>query len=74
MTHAEIAAMPLAEKLQFMELLWDDLQRSAPTADIVPEWHLTEVAERTRSLDDGTEGVVPLDAARRRLREMLARR
>jgi hypothetical protein len=74
MTHAEIAAMPLAEKLQLMELLWVELQHSAPETEIVPDWHLSEVAHRMRALEDGAEELVSMQEASSRLRGLLVHR
>ena len=39
MQTAELVALPLAERLQAMEALWDSLCRDPAQAQTVPNWH-----------------------------------
>ena len=39
MQTAELVALPLAERLQAMEALWDSLCRDQTQAHAVPTWH-----------------------------------
>lgn len=53
MSSLEIAALPIAEKLQLMELLWESLCRETSGSPNVPSWHGEVLAERIRRFDSG---------------------
>lgn len=69
MTHLDIAALPVAEKLQLMESLWDSLCREDLGASAVPAWHQEVLAERLSRLDSGEEPLSTWQDAKKRLRE-----
>ncbi len=61
-----IAKMTLAEKLQTMEALWDDLCRRE--ADVpVPAWQKSILDERERLVEQGKARFSSWEAARKRL-------
>jgi hypothetical protein len=60
MSVAEIQRMPLAEKLQIMELLWEDL-RSHIEDSPVPEWHKELLDERREGVESGKEEILDWD-------------
>lgn len=60
--------MSLEEKLQTMELLWDDLRANAGDT-LSPAWHGDELARREAALARGGDAAEDWDAARRRIRD-----
>jgi putative addiction module component (TIGR02574 family) len=76
MQTAELVALPLAERLQAMEVLWDSLCRDQTQTPFVPAWHEEELNKREAALDSGEEVTTPWEAAKERIRhraEQLAR-
>jgi putative addiction module component (TIGR02574 family) len=69
MNHLDIAALPVAEKLQLMESLWDSLCREDAEAPTVPAWHQEVLAERLSRLDSGEEPLSTWQDAKKRIRE-----
>jgi putative addiction module component (TIGR02574 family) len=67
MTTADIAELPVAEKLLLMEQLWDALRAQADSG-VVPAWHQDVLAERLRRLDNGSEQISPWAEAKERIR------
>ena len=67
MTTADIADLPVAEKLLLMERLWDALRAQADS-NVVPAWHKDVLAERLRCFDSGSEPVSPWAEAKERIR------
>lgn len=65
---AELVALPLAERLQAMEALWDSLCRDQSQAHVVPDWHRKELDKRLKALDSGEEGVSSWEEAKERIR------
>ncbi len=63
-----LAEMSVAEKLEAMETLWNDLCRNA-AAWVTPEWHGNILEERERRLAAGEEEVLDWEEAKRRLRQ-----
>jgi hypothetical protein len=57
MTHANLDAMPVAEKIQLMESLWESLSNNAIAALAVPAWHGDLLDERGALLDQGQKHV-----------------
>ncbi len=55
---AQVKEMPLSEKLQLMEMLWDDLSQN-PDGVQSPEWHAREVEATDERRAKGLEE--PLD-------------
>jgi putative addiction module component (TIGR02574 family) len=68
MTTVDIAEMPVAEKLQLMEALWDSLSARSGESMDSPAWHQAELAERLHRLDSGEEPVAAWTEAKERLR------
>jgi len=61
MSIAEIKKLPLADKLQIMEALWEDLC-SQPEQVEIPEWHRQLLDQRRKALEAGQEEVFDWDA------------
>jgi putative addiction module component (TIGR02574 family) len=57
---AEIHQLPLNDKLQIMEAIWDDL-RSNAEAVLVPDWHKNLLDERRNVVEQGKEQVLEWD-------------
>ena len=57
---AEIHQLPLSDKLQIMEAIWDDL-RSNAEAVLVPDWHKNLLDERRNVVEQGKEQVLEWD-------------
>jgi putative addiction module component (TIGR02574 family) len=61
-----IENLSLAEKIQLMERLWDDVCRESGDVQS-PEWHRAVLEERTKRLADGTATVSSWADAKERL-------
>ncbi|NCO43113.1 MAG: addiction module antitoxin RelB [Armatimonadetes bacterium CG_4_10_14_3_um_filter_66_18] len=59
--------MTVAEKLQTMERLWDDLCRAAPPVSS-PAWHQHVLSDRATRVTNGTAGFADWEDAKRRIR------
>jgi putative addiction module component (TIGR02574 family) len=70
MTTADIADLPVAEKLLLMERLWDALRVQADSS-VVPAWHKDVLAERLRRLDTGTEPTSTWAEVKERIRSQI---
>lgn len=70
MTTADIAKLPIAEKLLLMEQLWDALRVQADSS-VVPAWHKDILAERLRRLDSGSEPTSDWAEAKERIRSRI---
>jgi putative addiction module component (TIGR02574 family) len=70
MTTADIADLPMAEKLLLMERLWDALRAQADSG-VVPAWHKEVLAERLRRLDAGSEPTSTWTEAKERIRSQI---
>jgi len=66
MSIAEIHQLPLSEKLQIMEAIWEDL-RSRADALPVPEWHKELLDARLKAVEDGSEKVLDWDDVKQSL-------
>lgn len=53
----ELKKLPLHEKLQIIEVLWDDLHNHEEAVP-VPEWHKRILAERLRAVEEGKEEIL----------------
>ena len=60
MSIAEIKQLPLNEKLQIMEALWEDLRRNADEV-LIPDWHKDLLDARRKAVEEGTEKVLEWD-------------
>jgi len=67
MVTADIADLPVAEKLKLMETLWDSLCKSASGIES-PDWHRDVLAERMRRIDGGADSVSSWQEAKERIR------
>lgn len=74
MTQLDVARLPLPEKIQLMESLWDSLCREPVTDQTIPGWHETVLEERLARLDAGEEEMIPWQEAKQRIRAATARR
>lgn len=63
-----LAKMSVEEKLQMMELLWEDL--SSRTNEMTsPSWHGDILREREANIDRGTEQFEDWDEAKQKIEE-----
>lgn len=69
MTHVDLVSMPVAEKIQLMEALWESLSMDD---SVVPSWHAEVLAERVALLDQGQETVSDWNEAKQRIRNQVA--
>jgi putative addiction module component (TIGR02574 family) len=60
MSIAEIRRLPLNEKLQIMEAIWEDL-RSHTESSPVPDWHKDLLDARGAAVNAGQEAVLDWD-------------
>lgn len=65
---AEIKQLPLNEKLQIMEALWDDLRKNAD-ATLIPEWQKDLLHARRKAVDQGREKILDWDEVKNSLGE-----
>ena len=63
-----LGEMTVAEKLQAIEILWDDLSRN-PEDIPSPSWHGDVLAERQLQIDEGKAKFIPFDEFRQRIQE-----
>ena len=59
--------LSLAEKLQLVEDLWDDIA-SDPSAVPIHDWQVEELNRRKANLQNNPEPALSWDAAKRRIR------
>jgi hypothetical protein len=59
--------MTVTEKLQVMEMLWNDLSRHAEQFES-PHWHGKVLRERARRVSEGAEQFIDWNTAKRQLR------
>jgi hypothetical protein len=60
MSIAEVKQLPLAEKLQIMEAIWEDLRAQAERVP-VPQWHRDLLDERRKAVEEGREELLDRD-------------
>ena len=63
MSIAEIRQLPLHEKMQIMEALWEDLRAHVEGLP-VPEWHKEILDSRDKALEEGRDEVLDWDAVK----------
>jgi Putative addiction module component len=73
MNIADLAHMPLAERLQAMEILWASLAHD-PSHDPSPDWHEAVVAQRMARLDAGSEPLQDWNEAKNDIRARIEAR
>ncbi len=61
MSIAEVKQLPLAEKLQIMEAIWEDLRARADQVP-VPQWHKDVLDARRKAVEDGHEEILDWDS------------
>ena len=68
---AEIWNLPLHEKLQMMEVLWDGI---APLeADLeVPQWHMDLLDERGQLIHDGKATFIDWETAKQQIKDAVS--
>ncbi len=62
----EIRSMPLRDKLQLIETLWDDIARSESALEM-PQWHKDLLDERERLVEAGEAKFLDWDEAKRQI-------
>jgi putative addiction module component (TIGR02574 family) len=67
MSIAELKKLLLNEKLQIIEVLWEDL-RNQEEAVPVPEWHKKILDERLKAVEEGREEILEWDDIKHDLR------
>jgi putative addiction module component (TIGR02574 family) len=65
-----LSQLSVSEKVVLMELLWDDLSRSA-SARTSPSWHAVVLEQRRAAADSGEEEFCNWEDAKQRLRNRL---
>lgn len=66
---SQLNQMTTEEKLRTMELIWDDLCRTADFSS--PEWHKDILQEREKRLKTGEEEILDWEEAKQQLRDSL---
>jgi putative addiction module component (TIGR02574 family) len=61
MSIAEIRQLPIAEKLQIMEAIWEDLRAQAEQVP-VPSWHKKLLDDRRKAVEEGREEILEWDS------------
>lgn len=65
----DIRAMPLAEKLEVMEMLWESLSSHEEDLE-VPQWHQDLLDKRERSIESGEAKFIPWELAKQQIRAL----
>lgn len=73
MTHTDLAKMPVSEKIQLMEWLWESLSNDTIATTVVPAWHGDVLSKRQVLLDQGDEPVSTWGDAKQRIRDQAAK-
>jgi hypothetical protein len=66
----DLEQMTTEDKLKAMEMLWDDLCRSAPDFSS-PSWHEDVLKEREQRIKEGKDKFVDWDQAKKDLRDSI---
>ncbi|MDO9162515.1 MAG: addiction module protein [Methylococcaceae bacterium] len=64
-----ITDLPLVQRLQIMEALWDSLTNDPRVAEAIPNWHEDVLQQRAQRLDAGLESTSAWDDVKQRLRD-----
>jgi len=65
MSITEIKKLPIGERLEVMEQIWDSLRDERPEIDS-PSWHGTVLEERKRKVESGEATFITLDQLKSR--------
>ena len=60
--------LPTKEKLKLLQALWEDLSRTEAEFEL-PVWHGKILAEREKSIDEGTASFLTVKEARAELKK-----
>jgi len=63
---AELRALPVADRLELIEQLWDSIAADAEALPL-PDWHRAEIDRRLDALDKGESVGAPWEEVRRRI-------
>ena len=63
----ELLALPVADKIDLIELLWDSLSADQKNNLPVPDWHREELDRRLDQLEKNPDDSIPWEDVRRRL-------
>ena len=66
MSIAEVRRLPLGEKLQIMEAIWEDLRAQAERVP-VPQWHQDLLDQRRKAVEKGHEELLDWDSIKNSL-------
>jgi putative addiction module component (TIGR02574 family) len=69
MTQMQISELPLAEKIELMESLWESICHESSVTQAIPDWHQAVLGERVARLDRGEDPVAAWEDAKARIRE-----
>ena len=61
----EILGLPKLQKVRIMEQIWVDLLKEEDNIEM-PEWHLEELANTEKSIQEGMEHFLDWEVAKRR--------
>jgi hypothetical protein len=64
----KVLQLPKKEKLMLMEALWEDLSRDEESLES-PAWHAQVLAEREKSIEDGSAEFLTVNEARAELKK-----
>jgi len=70
MITADIADLPVAERLKLMEALWDSLCKTDSGVES-PAWHREVLDERMGRIDGGADAVTSWQEAKERIRTQI---
>lgn len=65
-TTAELTRLPVAERLELIEQLWDSIDAEADSLPLA-DWHREEIDTRIDALETGASVGAPWDNVRRRI-------
>ncbi len=69
MTQMQIAELPLAEKIELMESLWESICHEPTVTQAIPDWHQAVLADRVARIDSGEEPVAFWEDAKTCIRD-----
>lgn len=67
--YAQIASLPIAERIELAQQLWEDIHAEMEAVSFTPE-QLTELKRRIADADAGKLEVIPADEVFRRLNDL----
>ncbi len=71
MTQVQFAELPLAEKIELMESLWESICHESSVTQAIPDWHQAVLSDRVARLDSGEEPVAYWEDAKTRIRDQV---